>query len=103
MRLFYFLFFTCLFLSGQYDFKKLDDRMQQFVDDGELVGIQISVIKDGETIHYKKYGYSDIEHKILLQENSIFRIASITKCMVAVGIMKLYDNCLLYTSDAADE
>ena len=99
MRLFCFLFFTCLLLSGQYDFKKLDDRMQQFVDDGELVGIQTSVIKDGETLHHKKYGYSDIEHKIPLQENSIFRIASITKCMVAVGIMKLYDKGLFKLND----
>ena len=99
MRLFCFLFFTCLLLSGQYDFKKLDDRMQQFVDDGELVGIQTSVIKDGVTLHHKKYGYSDIDHKIPLHENSIFRIASITKCMVAVGIMKLYDKGLFKLND----
>ena len=99
MRFLYFFLLISFSLSGQYNFKKLDDRMQQFVDDGELVGIQTCVIKDGETIHYKKYGYSDIEHKILLQENSIFRIASITKCMVAVGIMKLYDKGLFKLND----
>ena len=40
---------------------------------------------------YENYGYSDIDKKKSLQENSIFRIASITKCIVAVGIMKLYE------------
>lgn len=73
--------------------------MRQFVDDGELVGIQTCVIKDGKTIHYKKYGYSNIDDRIPLQENSIFRIASITKCMVAVGIMKLYDKGLFKLND----
>ena len=73
--------------------------MRQFVDDGELVGIQTCVIKDGKTIHYKKYGYSNIDDGIPLQENSIFRIASITKCMVAVGIMKLYDKGLFKLND----
>ena len=55
MRLFCFLFFACLLLSGQYDFKKLDDRMQQFVDDGELVGIQISVIKDEKCTDHEAF------------------------------------------------
>ena len=59
-------------LSGQYNFKKLDQRVRKFVDDGELVGIQTKVIKNGEVIHYENYGYSDIDKKKSLQENSIF-------------------------------
>ena len=91
MHFFYFFVLISFLLSGQNNFKKLDQRVRKFVDDGELVGIQTKVVKNGEVIHYENYGYSDIDKKKSLQENSIFRIASITKCIVAVGIMKLYE------------
>ena len=99
MRFLCFFFLISFSVSGQYDFNKLDNTIRQFVDDGELVGIQTCVIKDGKTIYNKKYGYSNIDDRIPLKENSIFRIASITKCMVAVGIMKLYDKGLFKLND----
>ena len=90
-------------VSGQYNFKKLDQRIRKFVDDGELVGIQTKVIKNGEVIHYNNYGYSDFDEKKPLQKNSIFRIASITKCIVAVGIMKIYERGLFKLEDPIEK
>ena len=84
MRFFYFFVFISVALSGQYNFKKLDQRMRKFVDDGELVGIQTKVIKNNKVIHYNNYGLADFGNQKPLMDNSIFRIASIT--------------CLLYTS-----
>ena len=55
-------------LSGQYNFKKLDQRVRKFVDDGELVGIQTKVIKNGKVIHYDNYGYYDIDKKNLCKK-----------------------------------
>ncbi len=63
--------------------------MRQFVAEKELVGFQTMIIKEEKVVHYDNYGFSDIEQEKPLQDNSIFRIASITKCIVAVGIMKL--------------
>tara|TARA_A100001011_G_scaffold316550_1_gene335612 strand:- start:403 stop:1596 length:1194 start_codon:yes stop_codon:yes gene_type:complete len=103
MRFFHYFILASFSLFGQYDLKKLDERIQKFVDDGELVGIQTSVIKDGDIIHYKNYGYANIEDNIPLQEKSIFRIASITKCIVAVGIMKLYDKGLFKLNDPIEK
>ncbi|MDC3238749.1 beta-lactamase family protein [Flavobacteriaceae bacterium] len=65
--------------------------MRQFIAEKELVGFQTMIIKEEKVVHYDNYGFSDIEQEKPLQDNSIFRIASITKCIVAVGIMKLYD------------
>ena len=91
MRFFYcFIFFSSL-LSAQYNFENLELRMRQFVAEKELVGFQTMIIKEEKVVHYDNYGFSDIEKEKPLQDNSIFRIASITKCIVAVGIMKLYD------------
>tara|TARA_B100001175_G_C19513078_1_gene645230 strand:+ start:507 stop:1712 length:1206 start_codon:yes stop_codon:yes gene_type:complete len=85
-----FTFFT-FSISAQYNFENLKQRMRQFVDENELVGYQTIVFKNGEVVHYDNYGFSDFEQGKPLQDNSIFRIASITKCIVAVGIMKLYE------------
>ena len=65
--------------------------MRKFVEDKELTGFQTMVIKKGKTIHYDIFGYDNIEEKKPIEKNSIFRIASITKCVVAVAIMKLYE------------
>ena len=48
MHFFNFFVLISFLLSGQNNFKKLDQRVRKFVDDGELVGIQTKVIKNGE-------------------------------------------------------
>ena len=65
--------------------------MRQFIADKELTAFQTMIIQQGEVIHYDSHGFADVAEGKPLQDNSIFRIASITKCIVAVGIMKLYD------------
>lgn len=91
MRYFFIFIFFSVSISGQYNFDHLKERMRQFVAEKELVGIQTMIIKEGKVIHYDNFGFADEEEDKPLKNNSIFRIASITKCIVAVGIMKLYD------------
>ena len=89
-RLFLFTFFS-LSLAAQYNFETLDQRMRQLVSDGELIGFQTLIIKEGKIIHSDLYGHDNLQEGKLLQQNSIYRIASMTKCIVAVAIMKLYE------------
>jgi CubicO group peptidase (beta-lactamase class C family) len=65
--------------------------MRQLVSDGELIGFQTLIIKEGKIIHSDLYGHDNLQEGKLLQQNSIYRIASMTKCIVAVAIMKLYE------------
>ncbi|MGB1205781.1 MAG: serine hydrolase [Chitinophagales bacterium] len=44
---------------------------------------------DGEIIHHKAYGYSDIKNKVSLNTSSIFDIGSITKQFTTAIILKL--------------
>jgi CubicO group peptidase (beta-lactamase class C family) len=91
MRFLYFFIFFSSLLSAQYNFENLELRMRQFIADKELTAFQTMIIQQGEVIHYDSHGFADVAEGKPLQDNSIFRIASITKCIVAVGIMKLYD------------
>jgi len=65
--------------------------MHKFVDDKDLAGVQTLVIKDNKVLNFDTYGYSNIREQKPLTKNSIFRIASMTKCIVSVAFMKLYD------------
>lgn len=94
-------------LTAQYDIKQIAspeanglysdslEQMNQYfhilVDEERLAGVQTAVIANGKLVHFDTYGYSDIEQKKKLDEKSIFRIFSMTKPIVSVALMQLYE------------
>jgi CubicO group peptidase (beta-lactamase class C family) len=69
----------------------LNQAMHSFVDDNELSAIQTAIVKNGKLIHFDSYGSSDISENDPLEEDDIFRIASMTKPIVSIGLMMLYE------------
>ena len=101
----FFLLISC-YVSGQLNFSKselesvgfssaklqvLDSVMHTYVDNNDFSAIQTAIVRNGEIIHFNSYGYSEIETKKSLKEDDIFRIASMTKPIVSVALMKLYE------------
>ena len=70
---------------------RLNYKMHKFVDDGKISSVQTAIIRRGKLIHFDTYGYSDIDSKKPLKENSIFRLASMTKPIVSVALMMLFE------------
>ena len=70
---------------------RMDEQMHAFVDNEQLAGIQTAIIRKGNLVHLDTYGYTDLESKKPLKENSIWRIYSMTKPIVSVGLMMLYE------------
>jgi len=66
-------------------------KMQEYIDNGKLAGIATLVMKDGKVIHRERFGFANIEEQKPVEENSIFRIFSMTKPITAVALMTLYD------------
>ncbi len=69
----------------------LKKTLHNYVDDGQLAGIQTAILRKDKLIHYDSYGYADIENEKALNEKSIFRIFSMTKPITSVGLMQLYE------------
>jgi len=65
--------------------------MQGFIDDGKLAGIATLVMKDGKIVHREQFGMANIDKEQPVEENTIFRIFSMTKPITAVALMTLYD------------
>ena len=69
----------------------LNETMHSFVDNNYISAIQTAILKNGKLIHYDSYGNSDISEKSTLKNDDIFRIASMTKPIVSVGLMMLHE------------
>ncbi len=81
------------------DFKELDKYIQKAVDDFEVPGIAVGIVKDGEVIFAKGYGYRNSETKKSVDTKTIFGIASCTKAFTAASIGILVDKSKLNWND----
>lgn len=81
------------------ELEKMEKNINHFVDEGKIPFVQTAIIKGNELIHFHSYGYGDIESKIKVNVNSIFRIYSMTKPIVSVAIMILVERGVLKLDD----
>ena len=80
------------------DFKKLDELLQRFVDGG-LPGCSCVIAQKGKILYENYFGYSDIENKVPLTAENVFRQASLTKVAEYTLGMMLYEKGLFNMTD----
>lgn len=66
-----------------------DLEMQEFMKKWELPGGALAIVRKGKLVYARGYGYANKEEKRLVQPDSIFRIASVSKVITAVAALKL--------------
>ena len=62
-----------------------------YVKDGKYVGTMTLVSRKGEVAYLDSLGFMDRENEKPMQENSIFRIYSMSKAITSIAIMQLYE------------
>ena len=65
--------------------------IKEVMDSSNVVGFSVAVVKHHKIIYTHSFGLKDIEKNIPLTDNSIFRIASISKSFTATSIMQLVE------------
>lgn len=78
-----------------------DREMESFVEAGKMPGGALAVVKDGRLVHARGYGWADKEHRQRVEPTSLFRIASISKPITAVAVLKLVEQGKLELDDRA--
>ncbi len=73
--------------SQDFDKAKLDSYFNALETKDKFMG-NIAVSKDGKIIYSKSLGYIDLENKVKSNENSKYRIGSISKTFTTVLILK---------------
>jgi len=78
-------------------------RMQQFVDEGTVAGAVTVVGSSKGIVHHEAVGFQNLETKQPLTKDALFRIASMTKPITAIGIMQLQDEGKLSVDDPVEK
>ncbi len=70
--------------------KKIDALFESYSSYNRFIG-SVLISKDDHILYQKSFGYADAEGHKRNTEKSIFSIASLTKSLTAVGVMKLVE------------
>ena len=62
-------------------------EINSWIEHGDLVGAELLIIRDGETVVHDAYGWDDREAGKPLQKGLIYSLASLTKPVTALAIL----------------
>lgn len=79
--------------------QKLDETFKQLLEAGRIPGCGLKVRKDGELIYDKCFGFADLQSRLPVTENTVFPLASMTKPVIAVAVMRLVEDGKLSLDD----
>src|SRR3954447_14175922 len=64
-----------------------------------IPGGAVAVLRDGKLIYARGFGYADVENRVPVQPDALFRIASVSKPITSAAIMKLVEEGKLHLDD----
>lgn len=81
------------------NFIKVDDQITDFMKTWNIPGSEVAITKNGKLIYNKGFGYSDQKKTKLATPNNLYRIASVSKSITSIAIMKLIQDGKLSLTD----
>ncbi len=108
-----FLLITSTSLQGQQkiniDYQKAgvsEERLNTYeaylkneIKEGKIPGAVSYIMRRGELVHKEAYGFANIKDKTPMQEDQILHLMSMTKPIVTVAFMMLYEEGHFFLSD----
>lgn len=70
---------------------RIDARLQRYIDEGQVAGIVARVMRNGQLIYERAFGWSDKESGRRMTTDAIFRIASQSKAITSAVAMMLVE------------
>jgi len=86
-------------LSDGPEFSGMERTIQTFMRRWEIAGASVSIAKNGQLVYAKGFGVADKANNTETEPFNKFRIASISKLITAVAIMKLQEEGKLSVND----
>jgi CubicO group peptidase (beta-lactamase class C family) len=79
---------------------RITDHLQhQYVDAGRIAGCQVAVARHGQLGYFGSFGCRDAERNLPVEDDTIWRIYSMTKPITGVALMSLYERGLFQLAD----
>jgi CubicO group peptidase (beta-lactamase class C family) len=72
--------------------ERIDAHLKsRYVDAGRFPGTQLVVYRRGKVVHRSSMGFADVERKVPVRDDTIYRIYSMTKPVTSVAFMMLVE------------
>ena len=71
------------------DLRKLDQWVQQYMQDNTVPGALVAVASKGKLVHLQTYGWANVELQVPVTDSTVFEIGSISKQFVAAAVLLL--------------
>lgn len=71
--------------------ERLSDNLDRLVDSEQIAGSVTLIARHGKVVYLRANGYQSFEDQVEMDEDTIFRIASMTKPITSVALMMLYE------------
>ncbi|MDB5803320.1 MAG: beta-lactamase [Betaproteobacteria bacterium] len=69
----------------------IDEVLRADIEAGRMPGAVVAIARKGKLVYFKAFGYRDKAANVPMTTDTIFAIASMTKPMVTVGALQLYE------------
>lgn len=86
-------------MSDSPQLEDMENKIKRYLLRWEINGAQIAVTRNDSLLYVKGFGWADMEKKQEMQPSNIMRLASVSKLLTAVGVMKLAEAGTLKLSD----
>jgi CubicO group peptidase (beta-lactamase class C family) len=72
--------------------ERIDNHLRRrYIDTGRFPGTQLVVHRRGKLVHNSVQGFADLERKVAVKDDTIFRIYSMTKPITSIAFMMLVE------------
>jgi CubicO group peptidase (beta-lactamase class C family) len=80
--------------------ERITEHLQhRYIDAGRIAGCQVAVVRHGQLGYFRSLGFRDLDRSLPVEEDTIWRIYSMTKPITGVALMSLYERGMFQLSD----
>src|SRR5881398_1294549 len=80
--------------------ERITEHIQErSIDAGRIAGAQVAVSRHGQVGYFRSFGARDLERGKPVEEDTIWRIYSMTKPITGVALLSLYERGLFQLDD----
>jgi len=84
------------------DQAELEAYLNRLVETGSPPGLSAVVVKDGQMVYNRAFGYADGPNQIIATPETVYHWWSMTKIPTAIAILQLQEKGLLHIDDAVN-
>ncbi len=79
--------------------QQLTDSIRSLVKQRRIPGLMVGITRKDSVLYSASFGYADVAKKVTVNPNTLFRMGSVTKSLIAVAMLKLAEQGKLSLTD----